>query len=1026
MTARLRIALVAWDLVHNGANCAFFLADFLRRNHDVEVIGPTFMGTEILAPIRAAGIPIRSFPGTNLPHLVDDVDAFVSSIEADVIYASKPRLPAFLIAMALKERTGAPVLMHVDDFELGFVSASEGISLDELERRRSLPDFSNPYRRTWVQACDSLIRGADAVTVSGDELQRRYGGTLVTQARDETLFDPDLFVRENVRAQYGYGDEDRVVLFLGYPRRHKGVLEIAEAVAETDDPHIKLCIVGSFNEPLLRRQIAGLDRKRIKLVDARPVSEVPRLMTLGDLVCLPQDTATEYALYQTPMKLTEALAMGVPVLARETASLASFVDRGLIRKMTDGPLSEQITAAFAAPDELREMARRGREFFLSDLSYAAALQTVENLVDGLQRGRHELPASWLRARELAASAYPGDEPLRPSLRRECPVCGYQHSLFEPMSGGREDAVCRRCGSLERHRLLWLYLLNETDLFAGAGRRPRVLAVGAERAVEERLLGDHRLDAIATGLTASTRVMAVDLRGLPFPDGSFDVVYCHQTLDRVADDGQAMRELRRVLRRGGWGLLQSRPLGAGATEEDPELDDAAERARRFGHREAYRRYGRDFSDRLARAGFHVTVDPYGRRIGPAGCEHFGLNADEVLFLVRRPADQEPPDGPANADEAQPRPGRVEHLLGKPWAQDGARGVAGGNALLAGAVEAVRGGEVLGWAWRPASPDWRAGVRVLLDGAEVAGGIADLPHASLQRTELGDGCYGFRVPLPGALASTQPHRLRVEAEGGLALPADGEFVTAPGPGSSWQGATFLVEDAVHGRIDGVRDGAVHGWAWLPAAPDRDVVLTVLVDGHPLAQCVCDIVRPAYEPDSVQGRRGFRVELPAGLAVPGRRCIRVQTADGGALPAAATFAVEATDAAWRATCFTVDASNATDGGGIQGRVESIDGAVAGWAWRPGRPAARVWVRLVIGGRDVASGVAEEPRPMLADAGLGDGRYGFRFQPAPAAEQEPPQTVRVETEDGTTLPASAELITAMTDGLPDHHVEISPALYR
>jgi hypothetical protein len=67
-----------------------------------------------------------------------------------------------------------------------------------------------------------------------------------------------------------------------------------------------------------------------------------------------------------------------------------------------------------------------------------------------------------------------------------------------------------------------------------------------------------------------------------------------------------------------------------------------------------------------------------------------------------------------------------------------------------------------------------------------------------------------------------------------------------------------------------------------------------------------------------------------------------------------------------------------------------------------------------------------MLADAGLGDGRYGFRFQPAPAAEQEPPQTVRVETEDGTTLPASAELITAMTDGLPDHHVEISPALYR
>jgi glycosyltransferase involved in cell wall biosynthesis len=395
--------VVTWDLAHNAASCAFVLADLLRREHDVEIVGPTFLGTEIWEPIRGAEIPISSFPGRDLPQFVEDAERFISSVEADVVYACKPRFPTLLLSMLIKDQCGAPVILHVDDLELGFVGAPGAISLDELERRRGEADFANPTRRSWVAACESLIRDADAITVSGTELARRYGGVVLGQPRDEILFDPARIDRDGVRAEFGYGEQDRVVLFLGSPRAHKGILELATAVAAIDDPRVKLCVIGSFNDARLHAEVARLDPGRIQLVDYQPVSEAPRLTMIGDLVCLPQDPSVAFVDYQTPMKLTEALAMGVPVLARETPSLTPFARRRLIETIGQASLSERICEMLADPGSLRDMARRGREYFLERLSYAAALETVNRVIAGLPSDVDEIPPSWERACELASS-----------------------------------------------------------------------------------------------------------------------------------------------------------------------------------------------------------------------------------------------------------------------------------------------------------------------------------------------------------------------------------------------------------------------------------------------------------------------------------------------------------------------------------------------------------------------------------------------------------------------------------------------
>jgi hypothetical protein len=95
--------------------------------------------------------------------------------------------------------------------------------------------------------------------------------------------------------------------------------------------------------------------------------------------------------------------MGVPVLARATASLAPFARRGLIETIGDAPLSERISEMLADPGSLRQLARRGREFFLEHLSYAVARETMNRVIARLPRHRQEVPPSWERACELAAS-----------------------------------------------------------------------------------------------------------------------------------------------------------------------------------------------------------------------------------------------------------------------------------------------------------------------------------------------------------------------------------------------------------------------------------------------------------------------------------------------------------------------------------------------------------------------------------------------------------------------------------------------
>ncbi|MGH2944653.1 MAG: methyltransferase domain-containing protein, partial [Solirubrobacteraceae bacterium] len=217
----------------------------------------------------------------------------------------------------------------------------------------------------------------------------------------------------------------------------------------------------------------------------------------------------------------------------------------------------------------------------------------------------------------------------------CPLCGATARRFEPFGGGnvvRPNARCPRCDSLERHRLIWLYLRDETDLFGGSEPK-RMLHVAPEPVLRERLAGEPLVDYLSADLEPGVADVRMDITAIDFPADSFDVIYCSHVLEHVPDDARAMRELCRVLRPTGWAILQV-PILLERTDEDPSITDPEERLQRFAQRDHVRAYGPDYADRLRAAGFAVRLDRYAERLGTEQARRHGLLTQDVVHFCTK--------------------------------------------------------------------------------------------------------------------------------------------------------------------------------------------------------------------------------------------------------------------------------------------------------------------------------------------------------------------------------------------------------
>ncbi len=215
-----------------------------------------------------------------------------------------------------------------------------------------------------------------------------------------------------------------------------------------------------------------------------------------------------------------------------------------------------------------------------------------------------------------------------------PIDGRQFRKFLPYGyeQPRENVLSPSTLSLERHRLLWLFLLNKTDFFTAPAR---VLHFAPEQAFYKRFRKLENIDYTTTDLNSPLADIQADICNLPFGDNSFDVILCNHVLEHIPDDSRAMQELYRVLKPGGWGVFQiPQDLSRERTFEDNSITDKAERTRIFGQYDHVRIYGRDYFEKLRKIGFKVEEVDYTTAMSNEEVDRYRLAEGEIIPLVKK--------------------------------------------------------------------------------------------------------------------------------------------------------------------------------------------------------------------------------------------------------------------------------------------------------------------------------------------------------------------------------------------------------
>jgi predicted SAM-dependent methyltransferase len=234
-----------------------------------------------------------------------------------------------------------------------------------------------------------------------------------------------------------------------------------------------------------------------------------------------------------------------------------------------------------------------------------------------------------------------------------PIDGKSFRMFLPYGYGnqRNNVLSPSTLSLERHRLLWLYLQNETDFFqseldsdspvtqnkriklrkdAETSSALKVLHFAPEQEFYKRFKKQTNIEYTTTDLLSPLADVKADICNLPFEDNAYDIIFCNHVLEHIPVDTKAMQELFRVLKPGGMGIFQiPQDLSRASTFTDNTIVDQKERAKIFGQYDHVRVYGRDYFDKLRSIGFKVIEEDYTHKIAPELVEKYCLAKGEII-------------------------------------------------------------------------------------------------------------------------------------------------------------------------------------------------------------------------------------------------------------------------------------------------------------------------------------------------------------------------------------------------------------
>lgn len=382
-----KITLLVSDLSGGGAIRAFLLAQVLQRlHHQPAVVGFQF-GPQLYA-LPPAGISVQAIPGRPYPQFLQGVRQLWPHLDSPILYAIKPKPSSFGVALLRRLRTGQPVLLDMDDWELSWHGGDAWRyrpSPKQLYRDLCKPggQLREPDHPLYVKWLEDAVRHADGLTVDTAFLQQRFGGDYLPNGKDTQLFDPARYEPEQCRHKYGLATY-RVLMFPGAPRPHKGVEDVLLALEQLNDDRYRLVIVGGSPYDDYDAQLCDRWGHWLIQLPRCPVATMPEILAAAHVVVVPQRQSLT-AQAQFPLKLTDGMAMAKPVLSTTVGDIPTILGETgyLVPPNNPGAIATALTQIFQAWDIAQQRGFAARQRCIQYYSVGEMALTLERLLQPL-------------------------------------------------------------------------------------------------------------------------------------------------------------------------------------------------------------------------------------------------------------------------------------------------------------------------------------------------------------------------------------------------------------------------------------------------------------------------------------------------------------------------------------------------------------------------------------------------------------------------------------------------------------------
>lgn len=369
----MRISVVVPDISSNAMARTCPIAETLAEDHDVKIFGFD-RGDGFFEPYRDE-FDCEAFSVGKTPYsLVKNSDQLERMIDGDVVYAFRPVVGSLGVALAHKRRRGTPVLLDVEDV-LRYDSYPIYKKLYNIVR-----SSGDPAAGTLSPILPRLLEKVDAVTVTSTHLQDRYGGTVLPYGPDANEFNPET-VEPHPHLVSKYS-RNRIIVFIGTIRPHKGLDVLADALASTPED-VRLVVAG-YDPHDIVPELQSRSGGKVDFLGPIPHDDVPAYLRAATLVVIPQKR-TPYTRAQIPNKLFEAMSMGKPIVASATADIPDILgDAGrIVEPSNPNELATEIVELVEDPDLAEQLGRAARERYLEEYSRSVLRSRLNGIIDSV-------------------------------------------------------------------------------------------------------------------------------------------------------------------------------------------------------------------------------------------------------------------------------------------------------------------------------------------------------------------------------------------------------------------------------------------------------------------------------------------------------------------------------------------------------------------------------------------------------------------------------------------------------------------